>query len=164
MLKLLSGTDLNKFKPRDYIVADTDTMSIQKAKSFEEKTNTENSDYKINTIVRSRKVGQSYLTSIWTTLMAIFHAIPLVLKIRPECLLVNGPGTCIPICLITFLFTKMRLIPKCKIIFVESLCRVKTLSLSGKILYTLHLTDLFMVHWPELNEKYPRATYINRLV
>ena len=69
MLKLLSGTDLNKFKPRDYIVADTDTMSIQKAKSFEEKTNTENSDYKINTIVRSRKVGQSYLTSIWTTLM-----------------------------------------------------------------------------------------------
>ena len=40
----------------------------------------------------------------------------------------------------------------CKVIFVESLCRVQTLSLSGKMVYPL--VDQFLVHWPVLKEKY----------
>jgi hypothetical protein len=37
-------------------------------------------------------------------------------------------------------------------IFIESICRVKTLSLSGKLVYPI--VDSFMVHWPNLMERY----------
>ncbi len=35
MFRLLSGTDLNKYKPRYYTIASTDTMSAEKMKEFE---------------------------------------------------------------------------------------------------------------------------------
>ena len=33
---------------------------------------------------RSREVGQSYLTSIWTTFIALFSAVSIVWRQRPE--------------------------------------------------------------------------------
>ncbi len=36
MFRLLSGTDLNVYKPRYYTIASTDTMSAKKMKKFEE--------------------------------------------------------------------------------------------------------------------------------
>lgn len=163
MIKLLSGVDLKKFTPREYIVADSDKMSIQKIKDFESKLN-DKSFYTINTLSRSRKVGQSYITSVLTTLIAIIYSIPLIYKIQPELLLVNGPGTCIPCCFIASLLKVVHLIPKCKIVFTESICRVKNLSLSGKILYKLSITEAFFVQWKELQEKYPKSTYMGRLM
>ena len=38
-------------------------------------------------IYRSREVGQSYLTSVWTTLIAMAHALWLMTKIRPQVVL-----------------------------------------------------------------------------
>ena len=38
-------------------------------------------------IYRSREVGQSYLTSVWTTLIAMAHALWLITKIRPQVVL-----------------------------------------------------------------------------
>lgn len=35
-------------------------------------------------IYRSREVGQSYITSVWTTLVALAHGLWLMIKIRPE--------------------------------------------------------------------------------
>ncbi|KAF8391125.1 hypothetical protein HHK36_023426 [Tetracentron sinense] len=55
-------------------------------------------------IYRSREVGQSYLTSVATTLIAMVHALWLMIKIRPQVILCNGPGTCIPLCVVAFLF------------------------------------------------------------
>jgi beta-1,4-N-acetylglucosaminyltransferase len=186
MIKLLSGIDLNVYKNREYIVAgnilysllftirknnfyfilDTDAMSIQKVKFFEEQSNDEiKIDYGINKIYRSRNVGQSYFSSILTTFIAILNAIPLVIKIKPKLLLINGPGTCVPICLILYLFSKcLFILPKCKIVFIESVCRVKTLSLTGKMLYYLKIADAFLVQWPELKSIYPKSIYIGRLV
>ena len=166
MIKLLNGTDLNKFTPREYIVADSDKMSIQKIKDFESKAS-KKPNFTINTLSRSRKVGQSYITSIFTTLLAILNAIPLIFKIKPELLLVNGPGTCIPCCMITrilYFSESLRLIPKCKIVFVESMCRVKNLSLSGRILYYLNITDAFFVQWEILQKRYPKTIHMGRLV
>lgn len=45
-------------------------------------------------------------------------------------------------------------------VFCESFCRVRSLSLSGRIMYLL--ADRFVVHWPELLLKYPRAEYVRR--
>ncbi|XP_049735690.1 UDP-N-acetylglucosamine transferase subunit ALG14 homolog isoform X3 [Loxodonta africana] len=75
--------------------------------------------------------------------------------------LCNGPGTCVPICLSALLLGILG-IKKVIIVYVESVCRVETLSLSGKILY--YLSDYFIVQWPTLKEKYPKSVYLGRIV
>ncbi|GKA92946.1 serine carboxypeptidase-like protein [Tanacetum coccineum] len=69
-------------------------------------------------IYRSREVGQSYITSVGTTLLAIGHALWLMVKIRPQVILCNGPGTCIPICAIAFVFKYYDIRKEC----VTSIC------------------------------------------
>ena len=46
--------------------------------------------------------------------------------------------------------------------FVESFARAQSLSLSGRILYPI--ADLFLVQWPALVAKYPRAEYHGVLI
>lgn len=48
----------------------------------------------------------------------------------------------------------LNLVGRChaKLVFVESACRVKSLSLSGKIMY--HIADSFIVQWPQLQTQY----------
>lgn len=75
--------------------------------------------------------------------------------------LCNGPGTCVPICVSALLLGILG-IKKVIIVYVESICRVETLSLSGKILF--HLCDCFIVQWPTLKEKYPKSVYLGRIV
>ena len=48
-----------------------------------------------------------------------------------------------------------------KMVYVESICRVEGLSLSGKLLY--YLADHVVVQWPELQRKYPRTTFLGRI-
>jgi len=106
-------------------------------------------DNEIFTIPRAREVGQSYFTSIFTTLQSIISSAHIIFKTKPDLLIINGPGTCLPIAFWTFIG---RIIGLCqgKIIFCESFCRVNTLSLTGKILVKLNMVDLFLVHWQEL--------------
>ncbi len=59
------------------------------------------------------------------------------------------------------LLYKVLLFRPCRVIFVESFCRVGTISLSGKLLY--HVVDRFIVQWPQLTKAYPRAEYIGRI-
>ncbi|XP_027342174.1 UDP-N-acetylglucosamine transferase subunit ALG14 homolog isoform X2 [Abrus precatorius] len=109
MLNLLAVLQKDRFHPRFYVAAATDNMSLQKAQLLENSLAAENATSVTNTaqfmkIYRSREVGQSYITSIWTTLIAMGHALWLMIKIRPEVILCNGPGTCIPLCAIAFIF------------------------------------------------------------
>ncbi|WVZ74117.1 hypothetical protein U9M48_022339 [Paspalum notatum var. saurae] len=50
------------------------------------------------------------------------------------------------------------------IFYIESIARVKKLSLSGLLLYKLRIADQFFVQWPQLQQKYPRAYYAGRLM
>jgi len=109
---------------------------------------------------RSREVGQSYATSVLTTMYALVHAVVLVLRSRPSLLLCNGPGTCIPIAAVAIGLRWLG-IKYVTVMYVESICRVESLSLSGKLL--LPFADHFLVQWPNLVSKYPRARYIGRL-
>ncbi|KAH7861922.1 hypothetical protein Vadar_032680 [Vaccinium darrowii] len=165
MLNLLSVLHTDRFTPRFYIAAATDNMSLQKARLFEnsfiDKTVVENAQFM--QIYRSREVGQSYLTSVGTTLMAIAHALWLMIKIRPQVILCNGPGTCVPLCVIAFFF-KVVGIRWSSTFYVESIARVRRLSLSGLLLYKLCMADQFFVQWPQLQRKYPRAHYVGCLM
>ncbi len=103
------------------------------------------------------QVKQSWWTTLFTTLLGAAHSFLLVLAVRPELVLCNGPGTCVPICYSAFV---LRLVGVCspKIVFVESFCRAQKLSLTGRLLYPL--ADKFLVQWPELLRGLPRAEYL----
>jgi beta-1,4-N-acetylglucosaminyltransferase len=162
ILKLLQNLNSANYSPRIYIMAFTDTSSEVKIHQIEETCFSCNGPacYEIVKIPRSRSVGQSYITSVFTTLFSFLASMSVMLKKRPELIICNGPGTCIPICVIAFLM-RILCVTNSKIVFVESICRVKTLSLSGKIL--LLFADKVLVQWPKLHELYRRTTYIGRL-
>ncbi len=185
MLKIVEQLNCRRFSPRIYIMANTDTNSFTKITAVEEalrrklKTGGENEGmekaavrdasadpeeeaYKICYIPRSREVHQGYATSMVSTLIATVYAMGVVAKHRPELILCNGPGTCVPICIAGFL-ARVLYLSNSSIIFVESFCRVKTYSLTGKILK--YLADMVIVQWPELlsqsGSHFSRMVYLN---
>jgi len=180
-LALLHAFDLSIYTPRHYIIADTDKMSAMKAQRFEQQQDihskhhkpvktkpsslqpNQQPNYTIQTIPRSREVGQSFSSSIPTTLTAILYALVAVFRIRPDIVIVNGPGTCIPVC-IGALCVRILGLAKGRLVYVESIARVQRLSLSGRLLYHLRMTDMFFVQWEDLLDVYPRAMYKGRLM
>lgn len=115
-------------------------------------------------IRRSREVGQSYFSSIFTTLAAFVDAFRVVWTEKPDLIITNGPGTCIPICFSAFLirFITHRYIG---IVFSESFACVDHLSVSGLLLYFSRQLDGFFIQWASagLPQKYPNAIYAGRI-
>ena len=157
MLSLLTGMALANYQPRVYVAAEGDEMSVKKAEEFESKRSRAAD---VRRVPRARKVLQSYWTSVLSTLLSLAHSFPLVCRVWPDLVLCNGPGTCIPVCAVAFLvkFCGLRDI---KLVYIESVCRVQALSLSGRLLY--YLADHLVVQWPELQQKYPRTSYLGRI-
>ena len=50
-----------------------------------------------------------------------------------------------------------------RIVYVESIARVASLSLSGRILYHVRAAAAFYVQWPALRARHPRSAYAGRL-
>lgn len=111
---------------------------------------------------RARKVGQSYISSVWTTITGFFSSMSLILSHRPHLCLTNGPAISV---IVSVAIRCLQLITyKSEIIYVESFCRTNSLSLSGKIIYHLRLANQFLVQWPTLASKYPASIYKGILV
>lgn len=167
MLKIIRALDVCRYSPRVYVVAATDTVSLRRLqdmeKEFKERAKgpDEEDQYVVEIVPRSREVGQSWLSSVFTTAWAFVFSMLIVFRHRPSLLLTNGPGTCVPICIAAFIM-RVLCLGQIRIVFIESLCRVLSLSLSGKILY--RVVDDFFVQWPQLKAKYPRSIYMGRLV
>ena len=73
-------------------------------------------------------------------------------------------GTCVPICFAAFLLRILMFSDhfyRPYLIFIESFCRVKSLSLTGKLLY--YFVDKFIVQWENLQIKYSKAEYIGKI-
>ncbi|KAL3142912.1 hypothetical protein ABBQ38_003199 [Trebouxia sp. C0009 RCD-2024] len=101
MLALTRQLDKSRFQPRCYVVAATDALGPAKAAASEQvEDDAEHSvrKWSVRSLPRSREVGQSYVTSVWSTFKATGAAIKVVWQETPQVVLVNGPGTCIPIC------------------------------------------------------------------
>lgn len=158
MLQFLGGMKLQNYQPRVYVAAESDGMSVKKAEAFE---SLRSSQADIRKVPRARQVLQSYWTSVFSTVVSVIYSIPLVFRVWPDLILCNGPGTCIPVCGIGYLIKFLGL-HDVKLVYVESICRVQALSLSGKLLY--YLADHLVVQWPELKKKYPRTTYLGRIM
>lgn len=92
--------------------------------------------------------------------LSLSHPLP---STRPPCsqVLCNGPGTCVPICAAAVLLGVLG-VKRVTVVYVESLCRVEHLSLTGRILRPF--ADYFLVQWPALKRKYPTSVYLGRIV
>ncbi|CAG8498099.1 8704_t:CDS:2, partial [Scutellospora calospora] len=143
MIQLLCKVDFNSlYRPRMYIVAQGDNLSSDKIRA-------------------SRNVGQSWLSTPFSVFNSLFACIKIILLDLPDLIICNGPGSCIPVCVISYI-PRILGIKWIKLIYVESFARVRTLSLSGKLL--LRFVDRFIVQWPYLEQKYPQAEYRGILV
>ncbi|ORX51860.1 Alg14-domain-containing protein [Piromyces finnis] len=152
MVRLVKNLPKTRYSPRNYVVADNDDMSKEKMSQIENNA----TDAKLIEIPRSRKVHQSFFTSIFTTLNAMVYCFIYNYKHQPELIICNGPGTCIPVCYSALVLSWLMPWRKngfghLKIIYVESLARVKSLSLTGKLL--LPTASRFILQWPELYTK-----------
>ncbi len=85
-----------------------------------------------------------------------FQTVIILLKERPKIIITTGAGVVIPLCY----FGK---IIGSKIVFIESFCRVRDKSFTGKMIYPV--ADLFLVQWRDLLDKYgKKAIYSGSLL
>ena len=152
MLRLITEFDFGRYGPLTLVTAATDTTS--RAKAERELPREALATARWAEIPRAREVGQSFGSSVPSTLHALWACIHLIWTASPDLVLVNGPGTCVPVAVLGRLFGS-------RVIFVESWCRVESLSLTGRIMYWV--AHRFVVHWPELVRRYPRAEYLGRI-
>ena len=200
MLELMKKLDPVRYKPMVLVVASTDATSLKRVQAYPHPLPIQNKDHLIETryitngiineqqvyrIPRSREVGQSYFSSIFTTSYSFIFAfwlvgyqvgksstsrcaifcfnrrksnflfktddisfsmtassdatdmIPLTAaesvffsflvdrkQVQPDLVLINGPGTCVPVALSAFLIRIIGWKRRTKIVFVESFCRV----------------------------------------
>jgi len=88
-------------------------------------------------------------------LLTFLQSLYIFLLENPNIIISTGAGITIPITFLGKIFGK-------KIVFIESLSRVKDPSITGKILYPI--SDLFLVQWKSLLKKYgKRARYGGRV-
>lgn len=132
-----------------YVLADADTLSEHKIRQRGP----------IHRVARPRTKLEGRtdnpLLSAWQTLHSLAQLWPIVRQVRPHAVLANGPSVAVPAVVIGKLLGAA-------VIWVETASRVYDLSTSARIAY--RLADLFIVQWPQLREKYPRAIYAGRLL
>ncbi len=106
---------------------------------------------------RSKVKGHtdSLPVAAWHTLHSLVQLVPILRRVRPQAVLVNGPSLAVPAALLGKLLGA-------RIIYVESASRVQHMSTSARIVYPF--ADLFIVQWPELQARYRKAIYAGRLL
>lgn len=130
------------------------TEIIQLEKAWKEKKHFFVSDYRGNAIELAKREKVFFVTCPRRNPLKLaknfFQSLRIFLREKPDAVISTGADTAIPICLIAKLFGK-------KIVFIESFCRLKEPSLSGKIMY--RLADLFFVQWKENKKFFPNARF-----
>ncbi|KAI1188432.1 oligosaccharide biosynthesis protein Alg14 like-domain-containing protein [Nemania serpens] len=106
---------------------------------------------------RARYVHQSWLTTPFTAIMSLFDILhilisspcqqPNLVHRYPGVVVTNGPGTGFLFLLVARVLKFTHVVPAShmKTIYVESWARVKSLSLTGKLIHWFKLADLFIV-------------------
>jgi beta-1,4-N-acetylglucosaminyltransferase len=153
LLIMLSKLELDKFSKIFFVSSHNDVRSEGKAKEVlnlnkSKIQKNKKINIKFHKIYRSRNVGQSFFTSIFTTLYSMFQSTLLILKARPNLIVTNGPGVALPLVYIGYILNKLLILSEFQIFFIESYCRTKSLSLSGKLIQPV--ADKFIVLWKDL--------------
>lgn len=84
------------------------------------------------------------------TSVNFFKALFILHNSQPDLVISTGASLAVPFILASKMFG-------IKTVFIESISRSNSLSLSGRLVY--NLADEFYVQWPECVERYPKAQY-----
>ena len=130
------------------------TELLQLEEAWKEKQHYFVSDKRGNAIELAKK-EKVYFTSCprrnpLKFLLNFFQSLWFFSKERPNVVVSTGADTAIATCLIAKLFLR-------RVVFIESFCRIKEPSVSGKIMYKI--ADLFLVQWKENLEFFPKAEF-----
>ncbi|PVU95947.1 hypothetical protein BB561_001488 [Smittium simulii] len=156
MIQILNGLGVDYFQKISFIYSSQDILSKDAAlNSFRHKNS------KFILIPRARRVGQSYFSSVFTTINAFMTSVSVLVSTSPDIIICNGPAICVPIVIASYIYRILGL-EYSSVVYIESFARVKTLSLTGKLLY--RLSDKFVVQWPYFKKTYPRSEYYSYLV
>lgn len=133
--------------------------------------------YTVVDVPRARKIHQPLYTTPFTALRTLAAAFRLLMSTSttstthapslPTLVITNGPATAVILILAVFIlrffnFRGAESRGLCRTVYVESFARVKTLSLSGKLL--VRVVDRFLVQWEELEGYGGRAEFWGILV
>ncbi|KAI1506191.1 oligosaccharide biosynthesis protein Alg14 like-domain-containing protein [Biscogniauxia marginata] len=158
---------------RRWVIGRDDENSYHRVMAFERrllrrfsKQNFESGSFDILCFKRARAVHQSWLTTPFSALMSI-HSIFSILITPPfprfdpafrfpGVIVTNGPGTGFLFLLAARVLKILPVVPRShmKAIYVESWARVKSLSLTGKLINRCMLADLFIVQSRFLAERW----------
>ncbi|SPO24159.1 related to ALG14 - component of UDP-GlcNAc transferase [Ustilago trichophora] len=161
LLQLVSALPIQRYTQRIYLVSSGDQFSLEKAKQLEcnlfPSSSSTESLPKVIQIPRARKVHQTFLTTPLTLATSIAFCIhhialrPLIQskgkekRILADVILMNGPGTCVPIVAAVWTLRVLGL-QSPKLIYVESFARVDSFSLTAKLIRPF--VDRFVLQWP----------------
>lgn len=148
LLIMLSKLNFTKFKKVFIISSHNDKNSENKFKETFNIKNYSKTQFFFFKIHRARNVNQSFFTSIFTTIFSMIQSFFIIIKTQPNICVTNGPGVAIPIVYCGFILKKMMILIEFKILFIESFCRTKSISLSGKLIKPI--CDKFIVLWENL--------------
>ena len=163
MIRILSSTEsITKAKKLYWVISSGDSSSSIHLQKLQNELNISERSKTIE-LPRARKVGEGLISSIGSTIKTIISTFKQFIQMKafPDVLMVNGPGTSVPICYFFFIL-KLFGIHSTKILYIESLARVSDLSLSGKLCYLI--SDRFIVQWEKLQTRYPNAEWYGILV
>ena len=177
MMSLLRDLNPTRYIHRTYIISSGDSISAGKALGIEARLQSKHTGsgvskegeidpitgkWEVKTVPRARKIHQSKYTTPFSSLWCLIACILLLRETPktsiaapfeyPDVIVTNGPATAVIVILASVVLKLFGLAPayKMKVIYVESWARVKTLSLSGKVLLPMGVCDRFLVQWEEL--------------
>ena len=170
------GFDTSRCNHRTYVISSGDNFSALKAAEFEATLSQDASAlsvaYDIAVVPRARNIHQNLLTTPLSAIQCLLACFSIIKAPTgadqtwyPDVIVSNGPGTAVCVVTAAVMLQYLGLAGtrgKMRIVFVESWARVRTLSLTGKIL--LPIADRFLVQWEALAERYERAEYCGVLV
>ncbi|MDC3095326.1 UDP-N-acetylglucosamine transferase subunit ALG14 [Prochlorococcus sp. AH-716-M06] len=80
----------------------------------------------------------------------IFECFLILLKEKPDLIISTGAGAIVPCSFIGKIF-------RIKILYIETITRIKKPSLTGRIMY--YLSDCFIYQWKDLKKYFPKGIY-----
>lgn len=88
-------------------------------------------------------------------LIGAIMSLYIAFKEKPDIVITTGAGIVVFFCVFAKLFGA-------KLIFMESMARVESPTLTARMLYPF--SDMFLVQWPQLLKFFPKAKYVGRIL
>lgn len=181
MMSLMRDVDPRRYRHRTYIVSSGDGFSTSKALNIEKRIQTNGAltptltttageqdpvtgVWDIKVVPRARKIHQPLYTAPFSSLWCLIGCLRALCETAreskvspgefPDVIVTNGPATAVIVVLAAMVLKYFAIAPPwtMKTVYVESWARVKTLSLSGKVLLKLRICDRFIVQWETLSK------------